>query len=127
MLRYGLRTSGSELEHSIWAARGGSLQRAGMAPAARGEAKRAGEDCGKDAPWKSPSDFPTSLGNPAQTAGFPLSHSHDGGTLSTSYRTYRVLKKADILTCYRHEWTQNVLIPSRVQGASWGKKRLNVD
>jgi hypothetical protein len=26
-----------------------------------------------------------------------------------------------------NEWTQNVLIPSRVQGALWGKKRLNVD
>jgi hypothetical protein len=28
---------------------------------------------GKDAPWKSPLDFPTSLGNPAKAAGFPLS------------------------------------------------------
>src|ERR1700677_4493825 len=100
MFGHGLRTSGSELEHSIRTSRCRSLQRAGMASVARSKAKRAGEDCGKDAPWKSPSDFPTSLGNPAQTAGFPLSHSHDGGTLSTSYRTYRVLKKADILTCY---------------------------
>ncbi|MGC2282669.1 MAG: hypothetical protein WA603_21835, partial [Candidatus Acidiferrales bacterium] len=58
---------------------------------ARNEAKRAGEDCGKDAPWKSPSDFPTALENPAQTAGFPLSHSHGGAALSTSNRTYRVL------------------------------------
>src|SRR5438477_1549492 len=33
---------------------------------------------GKDARWKSPkTDFPTSLGNPAKTAGFPLSHSPD--------------------------------------------------
>src|ERR1700685_1606329 len=101
MLGHRLRTSGSELERTIRASRGGSLQRAGLAPDTGGEAKRA-EDCGKDAPWKSPSDFPTSLGNPAQTAGFPLSHSHDGGTLSTSNRTYRVLKKADILTCYGH-------------------------
>ena len=28
---------------------------------------------GKDDPWKSPLDFPTSLGNPAKAAGFPLS------------------------------------------------------
>src|ERR1700677_1889779 len=102
MFGHGLRTSGSELEHSIRTSRCRSLQRAGMASVARSKAKRAGEDCGKDAPWKSPSDFPTSLGNPAQTAACPLSHSHDGGTLSTSYRTYRVLKKADILTCYGH-------------------------
>jgi hypothetical protein len=91
MFGHHLRTSGSELEHSIWASRCGSLQRSGMALPAGAEAKRAGEDCGKDAPWKSPSDFPTSLGNPAQTAGFPLSHRHDGGALSTSNRTYRVL------------------------------------
>src|ERR1700678_3712965 len=101
MLGHRLRTSGSELEHSLWAARSGSLQPGRVAVPARAEAKREGKDCGKDAPWKSPSDFPTSLGNPAKTAGFPLSHSHDGGALSTSNRTYRVLKKADILTCYR--------------------------
>jgi putative transposase len=37
--------------------------------------------CGKDAQWKSPNtDFPTELGNPAQYAGFPLSHTlGDGG------------------------------------------------
>src|ERR1700758_5300020 len=100
MLGHRLPTSGSELERSIRASRSRSLQRAGMALPAGGEAQQTGEDCGKDAPWKSPSDFPASLGNPAQTAGFPLSHSHDGGTLSTSNRTYRVLKKADLLTCY---------------------------
>src|SRR5205807_320337 len=34
--------------------------------------------CGKDARWKShKADFPTSLGNPANPAGFPLSHSPD--------------------------------------------------
>jgi len=34
--------------------------------------------CGKDASWKSHKpDFPTSLGNPANPAGFPLSHSPD--------------------------------------------------
>src|SRR5450755_1345344 len=64
MLGHRLRTSGSELEHSIWASRGGSLQRERMALPIRAETKRAGEDYGKDAPWKSPSDFPTSRGNP---------------------------------------------------------------
>ena len=35
--------------------------------------------CGKDAGWKShEADFPTPLGNPANCAGFPLSHSPDG-------------------------------------------------
>jgi len=38
------------------------------------------EGCGKDAAWKSRnSDFPPPLGNPANSAGFPLSHSHGGG------------------------------------------------
>ena len=36
--------------------------------------------CGKDAPRKSPkTGFPTELGNPAQGAGFPLSHTRGGG------------------------------------------------
>jgi hypothetical protein len=40
---------------------------------------RARRGCGKDAEWKSQkSDFPTSLGNPANPAGFPLSHSPGG-------------------------------------------------
>src|SRR5215467_10853061 len=35
--------------------------------------------CGKDARWKSQkADFPTSFGNPANCAGFPLSHSYYG-------------------------------------------------
>jgi len=34
--------------------------------------------CGKGARWKSQkADFPTSLGNPAKSAGLPLSHSPD--------------------------------------------------
>jgi hypothetical protein len=34
---------------------------------------------GKAARWKSQkADFPTSLGNPAKSAGLPLSHSPDG-------------------------------------------------
>src|SRR6266436_6730059 len=37
---------------------------------------RARRGCGKDAGWKSQkNDFPTPLGNPANPAGFPLSHS----------------------------------------------------
>ena len=45
-----------------------------------------GQGCGKAAAWKSlKGDFPTPLGNPAEGAGFPLSHSHGGdGALSAS-------------------------------------------
>lgn len=41
---------------------------------------------GKDAPWKSPTeDFSTELGNPAEGAGFPLSHRPDGcGCVATT-------------------------------------------
>src|SRR6266513_2031491 len=44
-----------------------------------GDDKNAGATgCGKDAGWKShKADFPTPLGNPANPAGFPLSHSPD--------------------------------------------------
>jgi putative transposase len=49
------------------------------------EFARAAEGCGKDALWKAWktqtkefSTLPTALGNPAQTAGFPLSHSPGG-------------------------------------------------
>jgi len=38
--------------------------------------------CGKGAAWKSKTDFSTPLGNPAESAGFPLSHSHGGDDLS---------------------------------------------
>jgi len=45
---------------------------------------RPAEGCGKDAPWKSPkAGFPTELGNPAKSAGFPLSHTPDGGSSVT--------------------------------------------
>jgi hypothetical protein len=45
-----------------------------------GDAENAGAmGCGKDAGWKNhKADFPTPLGNPANCAGFPLSHSPDG-------------------------------------------------
>jgi hypothetical protein len=39
----------------------------------------AGVGCGKAAPWKTTNQFSTPLGNPANPAGFPLSHNHDGG------------------------------------------------
>jgi hypothetical protein len=40
--------------------------------------------CGKDAPWKNlKPGFPTELGNPAQNAGFPLSHTPGGGSSVT--------------------------------------------
>ena len=46
--------------------------------------------CGKDAPWKTKGRFSTPLGNPANNAGFPLSHSlGDGGSSSSADRTYR--------------------------------------
>jgi putative transposase len=47
-------------------------------------AERSGDkSCGKAAAWKSlDSDFPTPLGNPAEAAGFPLSHSSGDGGLS---------------------------------------------
>ncbi len=49
--------------------------------------ERGGEKgCGKAAPWKSPkTDFSTPLGNPAKSAGFPLSHSRDGGDPSVTF------------------------------------------
>ena len=47
-------------------------------PLATQKARR--EGCGKAARGKSSkTDFPASLGNPAKSAGFPLSHSFDGG------------------------------------------------
>jgi hypothetical protein len=39
--------------------------------------------CGKDAAWKSKNNFSTPLGNPANGAGFPPSHSPGGDGLST--------------------------------------------
>jgi transposase InsO family protein len=39
--------------------------------------------CGKAAPRKTESRFSSPLGNPADDAGFPLSHSHGDGGLST--------------------------------------------
>jgi hypothetical protein len=40
---------------------------------------RGATGCGKDAGWKSQkNDFPIPLGNPANPAGFPLSHSLGG-------------------------------------------------
>src|ERR1019366_9144132 len=59
---------------------------------------------GKDAPWKSPkAGFSTALGNPAKCAGFPLFHSDHDCYMSkpkNQNRTFHLLRKADILTCY---------------------------
>ena len=57
------------------------------------------QGCGKDAPWKPgktpPAEFPpvpTALGNPAQNAGFPLSHSPgDGESPSALARTEELI------------------------------------
>ncbi|MGH9717320.1 MAG: integrase core domain-containing protein [Candidatus Acidiferrales bacterium] len=49
-------------------------------PAEFAAAWREGESCGKDAPWESlDSDFPPTPGNPAEAAGFPLSHRSGDG------------------------------------------------
>src|SRR6202008_2349984 len=54
----------------------GTVHRAGHGTGDDGNAGATG--CGKDAGWKShKADFPTPLGNPANPAGFPLSHSPD--------------------------------------------------
>ncbi len=45
-----------------------------------GNSESAAKSCGKDAAWKPlKSGLPTPLGNPAKTAGFPLSHSSGDG------------------------------------------------
>jgi hypothetical protein len=52
---------------------GGEKDHAMVGSRKNGGARRG---CGKDAGWKSQkTDFPTPLGNPANPAGFPLSHS----------------------------------------------------
>ena len=57
----------------------------------------AAKRCGKDAPWKSPkTDFSTALGNPAKSAGFPLSHSDDGCGYMNNLKT-----KTGHFTCYK--------------------------
>ena len=80
------------------AAPAGTLQRARCGHQANKNGGATGY--GKDARWKSPkADFPTSLGNPANRAGFPLSHSPDCCWFFNSNRTCHVLRKPDILTC----------------------------
>jgi hypothetical protein len=67
-----------------------------------GEAQNPGEakSCGKDPSRKPPKGGVSSpLGNPAKTAGFPLSHSFGGGLSHSSNRTHHVLIKPDISTC----------------------------
>ena len=58
--------------------------------------------CGKDAGWKSQkADFPTPLGNPANPAGFPLSHSLGDCERFTKNRTFHLLRKRDISNVVR--------------------------
>ena len=51
-------------------------------PASQNEsnANRRPKGCGKAAPGKTKNRFSPALGNPAKDAGFPLSHSHGGGS-----------------------------------------------
>jgi putative transposase len=59
-------------------------------PAEFAAALRTKESCGKDARWESRgSDFSTALGNPTETAGFPLSHSSGDGGPSTAAEVKR--------------------------------------
>ena len=53
-------------------------------PAAFARAIGGREGCGKDAPGKTETGFPPALGNPAQGAGFPLSHRPGDGDSSLS-------------------------------------------
>ena len=83
-----------------------------------------GRDCGKDAKRKSPkTDFPALLGNPAKPAGFPLSHSPDGCWL-TRNRTFHVLQKPDILTCYGHGNVARAPRP-RARRVQWDQGQTN--
>jgi hypothetical protein len=50
---------------------------------------------------KSTNDFPTPLGNPANPAGFPLSHSLDDCGRLTKNRTFHLLRKRDISNVVR--------------------------
>jgi hypothetical protein len=54
--------------------------------------------CGKAAEWKSQkADFPTPLGNPANPAGFPLSHSPGGYGRVTKIENYLFYEKGTFL------------------------------
>ena len=72
------RASGWYADHTLRTAHPRSLQRPGLAVAGT-DRTTLPEGCGKDAAWKTQTRFPTPLGNPATPAGFPLSHSHEGG------------------------------------------------
>src|ERR1700681_3794330 len=99
MRGHGVRTPGGNLGYPVRAAYRGPLHRARISVAVRAQTGSTGKGCGKAAPWKTRSRFSTALGNPAKGAGFPLSHSHEGGGPSTLNRPYRVLRKPDIVIC----------------------------
>src|SRR5437016_12284555 len=97
-LRTRLSATGRKQQPQPWTEQAEPIQCPGCDPGRQQSAARTG--CGKDASWKSPKpDFPTSLGNPAKGAGFPLSHSPDCCWSFNSNRTSHVLRKPDILTC----------------------------
>ncbi|HLW82168.1 MAG TPA: hypothetical protein VKS20_09010, partial [Candidatus Acidoferrales bacterium] len=67
-------------------------------------AGRRGKSGGKAAARKTNGRFSSALGNPADTAGFPLSHRFGGGPSSRlratpKRRTNHLLINADILIC----------------------------
>ena len=80
-------------------------------PAEFARAIKGEEGCGKAAARKTEGRFPSPLGNPADAAGFPLSHSHDGGDSSLSgdsamqenrerylkHRYYRAAEEGELL------------------------------
>ena len=73
----GASAPGWNPEPHLRAALFGTIHGAGRGPGDDENASATG--CGKDAGWKShKADFPTPLGNPANSAGFPLSHRPDG-------------------------------------------------
>src|SRR5262249_38186037 len=79
--------------------------------------------CGKDAWRKSPkADFPATLGNPAPSAGFPLSHSLGGWRLNLN-RTFHLLLKPDILICYQHRGRKGLKIVGKSNLAAFRRER----
>src|SRR5690348_13299364 len=90
----GLRASRGEREWVVRAAVRGAIC----------AAVRQGKSCGKAATRKTNGRFSSALGNPADRAGFPLSHSFGGGPCSPAgttrkRRTDHLLINADILIC----------------------------
>ena len=92
----GASASGWNAEPHPRAAPAGTFHRPGRAPGAGKPAA----SCGKDAGGKVKKTTFHPAWKSRNCAGFPLSHSCDGCGRLTSNRTYHVLQKPDILTCY---------------------------